>query len=111
MTSKTDAELEEEQYWKDLEEVLNLRAGRRVIWAILDKTGMYRPSMTGNSTTFFREGMRNIGLMMTQDCMLFSELYMRMWKENALPEDFTVLNRDGKEKGTPSIDFTGSSDD
>lgn len=41
------------------------KRGRRIIWGLLEKTGMYRSSFTGNSETFFREGQRNVGLMLT----------------------------------------------
>lgn len=36
--------------------------GRRIVWKLLELTGVYRSSFTGNSETFFREGERNIGL-------------------------------------------------
>lgn len=36
--------------------------GRRLVWMLLEMTGVYRSSFTGNSETFFREGERNIGL-------------------------------------------------
>jgi len=36
--------------------------GRRIVWGLLELTGVYRSSFTGNSETFFREGERNIGL-------------------------------------------------
>ena len=38
------------------------RRGRRLMWGLLEKTGLYRSSFTGNSETFFREGERNVGL-------------------------------------------------
>ena len=57
-------------------------AGRRFMWRLLEKTGMYRTSFTGNSTTFFNEGQRNIGLMMNalilQAC---PEQYLAMLNE------------------------------
>lgn len=38
------------------------KIGRRLIWSLLDKAGVFRTSFTGNSETFFKEGMRNMGL-------------------------------------------------
>lgn len=36
--------------------------GRRLMWRLLEETGLFRSSFTGNSETFFREGERNVGL-------------------------------------------------
>lgn len=52
---------------KDLLVVLSTEHGRRFIWRLLDFTGIFRCSMTGNSQTFFLEGHRNIGLMIFND--------------------------------------------
>lgn len=38
--------------------------GRRIVRGLLDLTGVYRTSFTGNSTTFFNEGQRNVGLVL-----------------------------------------------
>jgi hypothetical protein len=45
--------------WKWL---MSSKQGRRCVWRLLEKAGVYRTSFTGNSETFFREGMRNMGL-------------------------------------------------
>ena len=46
----------------DLRALMSTPAGRRFMWRLLEKTGLYKSSMTGNSQTFFLEGQRNIGL-------------------------------------------------
>ena len=46
----------------DLKVVLGTESGRRAIWRILERCGIYRSSFTGNSQTFMLEGERNIGL-------------------------------------------------
>jgi hypothetical protein len=38
------------------------KRGRRVIRRLLEHTGVFRSSMTGNSQTFFNEGVRSVGL-------------------------------------------------
>lgn len=37
--------------------------GRRFVWSLLEFAGVFRTSFTGNSATFYNEGMRNVGLM------------------------------------------------
>jgi hypothetical protein len=46
----------------DFKWLMSDKRGRRIVWGLLEKTGLYRTSFTGNSETFFREGARNIGL-------------------------------------------------
>lgn len=54
--------LTSEQEIADLKWLMSDKRGRRVMWGLLEKTGLYRSSFTGNSETFFREGARNVGL-------------------------------------------------
>lgn len=49
---------------EDIKWLMKGRQGRRIVWRLLEKTGVFRCSFTGNSETFFREGMRNVGLML-----------------------------------------------
>lgn len=51
----------------DFKWVMSDKRGRRVMWRLLDRAGVFRSSFTGNSETFFREGMRNIGLMIVAE--------------------------------------------
>jgi len=61
--------------------------GRRFLNRLLDKTGVFRSSFTGNSETFFREGMRNVGLLVMSEMLdLTPELYLKMLKENKTDE-------------------------
>lgn len=46
----------------DFKWLMSSKRGRRIVWRLLEETGVYRTSMTGNSTTFFNEGQRNVGL-------------------------------------------------
>lgn len=59
-----EEKLAREQEVNDLKNVMSDKSGRRFVWSLLEKTGLYRSSMTGNSQTFFLEGQRNIGLML-----------------------------------------------
>lgn len=46
----------------DLRKLLDRPEGRRVMWWVISEAGVYRTSFTGNSTTFFNEGRRDLGL-------------------------------------------------
>jgi hypothetical protein len=46
----------------DMRELLSLPAGRRIFWWLLEICGVFRSSFTGNYTTFFNEGRREVGL-------------------------------------------------
>jgi hypothetical protein len=48
----------------DFKWLMGSMRGRRIVWRLLEKTGVNRTSMTGNSYTFFHEGQRNVGLML-----------------------------------------------
>jgi hypothetical protein len=61
-TRKSKDELKRSQELNDLKSILDKDFGRRYIWRLLETCGVYRSSFTGNSTTFFNEGERNIGL-------------------------------------------------
>lgn len=63
----------------DFKWLMSSRRGRRIVWRLLEKTGMFRTSFTGNSETFFREGMRNVGL------ILIAQI------NEACPEQYTLM--------------------
>ncbi len=44
------------------QDVLGTEAGKRLLCWLIDQTGVFAPCFTGNSTTFFLEGKRAIGL-------------------------------------------------
>ena len=56
-----------DQEREDIAWLMGSARGRRVVWRILEICGVYRSSMTGNSETYFREGMRNVGLILLRD--------------------------------------------
>jgi hypothetical protein len=71
-----------ERQHSDLRKVLGGPEGRRFVWRLMSEAGVFRSSFTGNSETFFREGKRNIGLMILGDVMV------------AQPDSFTVMQRE-----------------
>lgn len=47
----------------DFKWLMHNERGRRVVWRLLEQSGVYRSSYADNAnTTFFREGERNMGL-------------------------------------------------
>lgn len=59
---KKKATLASEQEREELKKLLDIPAFRRFYWRLLSECGVYTTSFTGNSTTFFNEGRRSIGL-------------------------------------------------
>ena len=47
----------------DLQSMMKNDFGRRFICKLLEDTGIFRPSFTGNSSTFYNEGQRSIALL------------------------------------------------
>lgn len=52
----------ERELRNDISNLVSTDAGRRFLWWLLSITGVYLPSYTGNSDTYFNEGRRAIGL-------------------------------------------------
>jgi len=68
---------------EDIRLLLSKQWGRRLVWRILEQTGQFRTSFTGNSTTFFNEGARNIGLWLVDEVLSAdADQYLSMIKEN-----------------------------
>lgn len=70
----------------DIKKILSMPEGRRFFWRMLSKTGMYKTSFTGNSTTFMLEGKRQIGLfilneMMSADNTAFAQMQQEFFSE------------------------------
>lgn len=66
----------------DFKWLMGDKRGRRVVWRLLERTGVFRSSFTGNSETFFREGERNVGLVLMAHIHEYSpEQYALMIRE------------------------------
>jgi hypothetical protein len=82
-TRKRKDERLRERELNDLRLVMSSVEGRRFVWRLLEKAGVFRTSFTGNSTTFFNEGMRNMGLMVLGDVHeAAAEAYIVMMNES-----------------------------
>ncbi len=68
---------------EDVRWLMSNRRGRNFAYRLLDVTGIYRTSFTGNSETFFKEGGRNVGLTFLNDLQrLTPDEYILMLKEH-----------------------------
>lgn len=71
---------------QDIEWLMSSQGGRRIMWGLLTKAGVFKSSFTGDNGTFFNEGQRNLGLMylnlMMEAC---PALYATMAEEAAAP--------------------------
>lgn len=67
----------------DFKWLMSDKRGRRIVWKLLESTGVFRSSFTGNSETFFREGARNVGLMLLADVNAHApDAYVLMLEES-----------------------------
>lgn len=86
-----------------LKQVMGTTAGREFMWDLLEHTGQFRSSFTGNSETFFREGERNVGLYLTallmKDCV---DEYALMQKEAVKREEDERKELEPPEEGGES---------
>jgi exoribonuclease R len=82
--SKEQIEQTRQQEVNDIREVMGTEAGRRVVYKLLDRAGIYRCSFAGQSNqTIFNEGGRNQGLMLLSDVTQHApNSYQQMLKEN-----------------------------
>lgn len=57
--------------------VLEAKTGRLFVWWLLEQAHVFQNSFTGNSSTFFLEGERNVGLKLFALCMEADPEFMR----------------------------------
>jgi hypothetical protein len=58
---------ERRQQLEDVRWILSTKSGRRFFWRYIGDCGVFRSSFTGSSDTFFKEGMRIVGLNLLSD--------------------------------------------
>jgi hypothetical protein len=82
------AKLGREQEVSDIRKILESDYGRRFVWRYLTTAGVFQTSFTGNSTTFFNEGRRDVGLKILADVMeAMPDAYIQMAKESQGKEE------------------------
>lgn len=70
---------------EDVKWLMAHKAGRRFMWRLLDRAGVYRTSFNNSgSVTAFNEGQRNIGLFLVAEIQdIAPEQYLAMIKERS----------------------------
>ncbi len=70
---------------EDVRWQMSERVGRRLMYGLLERAGVYRGSFTGDATTFFREGERNVGL-----------FYLNLLNAH-FPDEFVLMLKERRE--------------
>ena len=81
-TSKRAVKIKQDQHYADMNWILSDPRGRRVVWKYMSDCMVFKSSFTGNNTTFFNEGRREVGLWLHADVIKARpEAYLLMSKE------------------------------
>lgn len=92
--AKAEAKRIADQEVEDLKWLMSDKRGRRHIYNLLAFTGVFRNPFTGNSETFFRCGMMNVGQKYLGDINEHTpERYQQMVTEKQLYDDKSAERR------------------
>jgi len=81
-SQRSEAEKAEVRRIASFRAVMASPDGRRWVWNLLERCGVFRTSYTGDSTTYFNEGSRNVGLMVITDInVACPDLFITMMTE------------------------------
>lgn len=86
-SAKTKVKLGRDRELDDLRFILSTDQGRRFVWRVLSRCGVFKISFTGSSQTFFNEGERSIGLYLLNEVMdadpdSYVKMYVKDKKES-----------------------------
>lgn len=87
--SKSQEARERQEQLNDIIAVMDMAAGRRLVWRILAEARVFGTVYAGQSNqTFFREGKRNLGLWLMEEVLQAKpEQYLLMQKEHYILEE------------------------
>lgn len=78
------AAIKRQLFENDLKWLMADKRGRRLMYDLLARAGVYQGSFTGNSETFFREGRRDVGLQYLREIeALCFEGFVKMLQERS----------------------------
>jgi hypothetical protein len=80
----SDRKLARQVETEDMAWLMDNKRGRRIVWRLLERAGVYRTSFVAqsNSQTAFNEGMRNFGLFLLSEAAVAS------------PDSFAIMQRE-----------------
>jgi hypothetical protein len=87
------------QELSDIGRIMSEKEGRRFMWRLLKKGRILESCFTGNNTTFYNEGRRDVAAEFLADTQRFPELYLDMVRENQPSEELPKV-RDEEEATT-----------
>lgn len=79
--------------------ILQSEQGRMYLSELLDFCGLYRKSFTGNSETFYNEGMRNVALKLLSDIgQVDPDAYLKMMQETKMRNEIGKIIKEQKQE-------------
>ena len=95
---KISKKMVRDQEVADMKELMSHAWGRRVLWRILSWAGVFKLSFSEgeHSLTDFKEGMRNIGLMLLDECNMASPDMFLLMQQEANAREFNRGISDGR---------------
>jgi len=95
----------------DLRTVLEIEEGRRWVFSLLERCHVFHAVMTGNSYTFFNDGMRQVGLSVIEELALvnpdmFGKLFAESckWKEQVN----SIIDQEGENEPNANRGTSGA---
>lgn len=103
--AKLKSDKRQEREDNDIKKLLAQVEFRRFVWRLLTYTGIFKTSFTGNSATFFQEGIRSVGLyllgmVMRANPMAFAQIQQEFFSERNSEE--MIKQKEDLEKGVLS---------
>ena len=81
MTPAEQKRYEDTRLDESFRHVMSDPKGRHLIWWMMERAKVFSPCFTGNSTTFYNEGRREIGLEVFERAAKHRELFTTMQDE------------------------------
>jgi hypothetical protein len=84
---KTKRQLQKEREDEEMKQILDTYGGRAFMWRLLSSCGVFRTSFTGNASTYFNEGKRQIGLEVLKEILELDSKAFQIMQQEAVERD------------------------